>query len=142
MRTLRRGAVIGRAVGLVGALVAAAGCDAPGDVRLGSDGRDAGTVRADVLITDVAEMDALAADVGAPSPDGGAMPSGDAGMLPPRVCMVSPDCAGACPPTMGQCVCALTPMGLRCAPTCMMTMDCPPGPQGAALQCRLGVCLP
>jgi hypothetical protein len=134
--------VIGRAFGLVAALVAAAGCEAPGDVTLGSDARDAGTVRADVVSTDVVVADVVVADVGAASPDVGVMPSADAGMLPPRVCMVSAECVGACPPTMGQCVCALTPMGLRCAPTCMMTMDCPPGPQGAALQCRMGVCLP
>ena len=143
--------MIVRAPGLVAVVTLAAvcGCDSPGDVSLGADGLDAGTVRADVVTADVVTAEVVTADVLAAdvvtvdvvTVDVGVSPV-DAGMVPPRMCMTNADCGGACPPTMGMCVCAATPMGLRCAPTCMMPMDCPPGPGGVMLQCRLGVCLP
>jgi hypothetical protein len=33
-------------------------------------------------------------------------------------------------------------MGLRCVPTCAVTAECPPGPNGMMLFCRMGLCVP
>ena len=98
---------------------------------------------ADVVsaVTDVPEVADVpgVSDVLAPRDTGPAAP--DADPFPPRPCMVTAQCAGACPPMVMGCVCAPTPMGVFCVPTCMATPDCPPHP-GAPLVCRMGVCLP
>ena len=93
----------------------------------------------DVTATDVTAADVTATDVTAPVD---AMPPpGDGAPMPPRMCAVTAECVGACPMAMRACVCAPTMMGLRCLPSCVVTADCPPNPSGAALVCRMGLCL-
>jgi len=73
--------------------------------------------------------------------DGG-MPPQDGGMMGPKSCTTSADCAGACPPGSPGCTCANTPMGMICVPTCTTSADCPMGPNGMPLTCKMGVCAP
>ena len=119
------------------ALIAAALCACvDGTVSIGADARDAA---ADITATDVTAADVTATDVTAPVD---AMPPpGDGAPMPPRMCAVTAECVGACPMAMRACVCAPTMMGLRCLPSCVVTADCPPNPSGAALVCRMGLCL-
>jgi hypothetical protein len=104
-----------------------AGCGSDGDISIGAERVDAATPSNDAL------TDAPVIPPDAPAPDA---------PLGPRVCMTTMECVGACPPGARACVCATTPMGLRCVPTCMMTPECPPGPMGGMLFCRSGLCLP
>jgi hypothetical protein len=107
--------------------VGLAGCGGGVDISIGAE-------RADVAApSNDASQDVPVIPPDAPAPDG---PPG------PRVCMTTMECVGACPPGARACVCATTPMGLRCVPTCMMTPECPPGPMGGMLFCRTGLCLP
>jgi hypothetical protein len=109
------------------AVCALAGCGNDGDISIGAE-------RADVAApSNDASLDASVTPPDAPAPDA---------PLGPRVCMTTMECVGACPPGARACVCATTPMGLRCVPTCMMTPECPPGPMGGMLFCRSGLCLP
>lgn len=71
-----------------------------------------------------------------------AMPMGDAGTMTPRACANAAECAGACPPGAMGCTCAAAPMGRVCVPSCARASDCPAGPNGMALNCRGGACLP
>ena len=112
-----------------------------GTVSIGADARDAAPDRtptdgtnADGTATDSAAADAALVDA--------TRAPGDGAPMPPRVCMVTPECAGACPMAMRACVCAPTMMGLRCIASCVITADCPPNPAGAALVCRMGLCMP
>lgn len=88
-------------------------------------------------------------DGGMPPPGDGAMPPpGDGAMPPPgdggmmaRSCTAASECTSACPGARG-CTCASTPMGMVCVPTCSTATDCPMGPAGVTLQCRMGICAP
>jgi hypothetical protein len=60
----------------------------------------------------------------------------------PQACMTNPDCVAQCPRMSRGCVCAPTMMGLRCVPTCAVTPECPPAPNGMMLFCRMGLCVP
>jgi hypothetical protein len=74
-------------------------------------------------------------------PDGG-MP-GDGGMMGPKACASAGDCTVAdCPPGSIGCTCGQTPMGMACIPTCNTSADCPMGPMGMQLSCKMGVCGP
>jgi hypothetical protein len=75
-----------------------------------------------------------------PATDGGV--ATDAGTMGPRACTSTADCTGACPAGSRGCTCGSTPMGMACIPTCTTTADCPMGPGGMALTCRMGVCAP
>ncbi|MFN3199256.1 MAG: hypothetical protein ACE366_12715 [Bradymonadia bacterium] len=90
---------------------------------------------------------------GGPTPDGGLMPDGgmmppmrqDGGMMSgPTPCEQPADCVDACGPEAMGCTCIEGPNGSRCAATCEVDEDCPPGPMGEALICneRRGVCRP
>ena len=83
-------------------------------------------------------------DAGTPPATDGAMPPpGDASMpMGPKACTMNADCAGACPPNSKGCTCAMTMMGQLCVPTCTIAADCPPGPMGMVLTCRMGTCAP
>lgn len=71
------------------------------------------------------------------------MPAADAGTMPgPVACTSAAGCAGQCPAGSRGCTCATTPMGMRCAPTCATTPDCPMGPPGVTFTCRAGTCVP
>lgn len=75
-------------------------------------------------------------------PDGG-MPPGDGGMMGPKACTSNADCTTAdCPPGSIGCTCGQTPMGMNCIPTCNTSADCPMGPMGMQLSCKMGVCAP
>ena len=84
----------------------------------------------------------FAAGMMMPMGDGGVTPMGDAGMMGPRACTTTADCTGACPAGARGCTCSSSPMGMICVPPCAVTADCPAGPMGMALQCRMGVCQP
>jgi hypothetical protein len=88
-----------------------------GTVSIGADARDAAPDRtptdgtnADGTATDSSAADAALVDA--------TRAPGDGAPMPPRVCMVTPECAGACPMAMRACVCAPTMMGLRCIASC------------------------
>ena len=75
-------------------------------------------------------------------PDGGMMGM-DGGMMGPKTCSAPADCALAdCPPGSKGCTCGQTPMGSICIPTCTTNADCPMGPMGMTLTCKMGVCAP
>jgi hypothetical protein len=76
-------------------------------------------------------------------PDGGMGMMGDGGgMTGPKSCTSAADCNGACPPGSAGCTCQSTMMGMICVPTCTTSADCPAGPMGQTLQCKMGVCTP
>lgn len=118
------------------AVCATLGCGAPTQVSIGRNTPDVVAPIVDVAVD--AAVEAGAPDVGAP--DVPAAPDATMGML--RPCMVNAECVGACPPMVRGCVC-FGPVGsMRCTPACMFTPECPPGPMGMMLVCRMGACVP
>jgi hypothetical protein len=82
------------------------------------------------------------AGMGMPGEDGGMPPDGG-GMMGPKACTTPADCAPTdCPPGSKGCTCGQTPMGQACIPTCTTNADCPMGPMGMQLTCKMGVCGP
>lgn len=81
---------------------------------------------------------------GTPNGAGMGMPGGDGGMMMgPKSCTTPADCMLAdCPPGSKGCTCGQTPMGNLCIPTCTTNADCPMGPMGMQLSCKMGVCGP
>ncbi|MBI5513560.1 MAG: hypothetical protein HY909_07310 [Deltaproteobacteria bacterium] len=112
-------------------LVAGLGCGPTAQVSIGSDLRDA---RADSASAPDTSPDTTApADTTAPTD------TSSGGLLR---CAAPPECFGRCQPESRPCTCGMVPEGLRCVPACMLPRDCPLGPLGMPLACRMGACVP